>query len=151
MERAPWQRSCVHRSAARRWRSAKANRAAVFSALRSTFTSGCRGRFSAALHEPLNNFADPQFPHWEQSDEFVVMAVPGGRGTFWRPPIGAATSRRAAKLRIEPNREPDDDRRRSPGFFRKCEELKRSQHRATLRLQFCTRDNTTPCRDKMPT
>jgi branched-chain amino acid transport system permease protein len=45
---------------------------------------------AGTLYALLNNFADPHFLHWEQSGEFVIMAVLGGMRTFWGPLIGAA-------------------------------------------------------------
>jgi len=45
---------------------------------------------AGALYALLNNFADPHFLHWEQSGEFVIMAVLGGMRTFWGPLVGAA-------------------------------------------------------------
>jgi branched-chain amino acid transport system permease protein len=42
-----------------------------------------------ALYALLNNFADPHFLHWEQSGEFVIMAVLGGMRAFWGPLLGA--------------------------------------------------------------
>jgi len=44
---------------------------------------------AGALYALLNNFADPHFLHWEQSGEFVIMAVLGGMRSFWGPLIGA--------------------------------------------------------------
>ena len=43
---------------------------------------------AGALYALLNNFADPHFLHWEQSGEFVIMAVLGGMRTFWGPLLG---------------------------------------------------------------
>jgi branched-chain amino acid transport system permease protein len=45
---------------------------------------------AGGLYALLNNFADPHFLHWEQSGQFVIMAVLGGMRTFWGPLIGAA-------------------------------------------------------------
>jgi len=45
--------------------------------------------FAGALYALLNNFADPHFLHWEQSGEFVIMAVLGGMRVFWGPLLGA--------------------------------------------------------------
>jgi branched-chain amino acid transport system permease protein len=45
---------------------------------------------AGTLYALLNNFADPHFLHWEQSGQFVIMAVLGGMRTFWGPLIGAA-------------------------------------------------------------
>ncbi|HTV29483.1 MAG TPA: branched-chain amino acid ABC transporter permease [Xanthobacteraceae bacterium] len=44
---------------------------------------------AGALYALLNNFSDPHFLHWEQSGEFVIMAVLGGMRTFWGPLLGA--------------------------------------------------------------
>jgi branched-chain amino acid transport system permease protein len=44
---------------------------------------------AGALYALLNNFADPHFLHWEQSGEFVIMAVLGGMRAFWGPLVGA--------------------------------------------------------------
>jgi branched-chain amino acid transport system permease protein len=46
--------------------------------------------FAGALYALLNNFADPHFLHWEQSGQFVIMAVLGGMRVFWGPLLGAA-------------------------------------------------------------
>jgi branched-chain amino acid transport system permease protein len=45
---------------------------------------------AGALYALLNNFADPHFLHWQQSGEFVIMAVLGGMRSFWGPLVGAA-------------------------------------------------------------
>jgi len=45
---------------------------------------------AGALYALLNNFADPHVLHWEQSGEFVIMAVLGGMRSFWGPLVGAA-------------------------------------------------------------
>jgi branched-chain amino acid transport system permease protein len=45
---------------------------------------------AGALYALLNNFADPHALHWEQSGEFVIMAVLGGMRSFWGPLVGAA-------------------------------------------------------------
>jgi branched-chain amino acid transport system permease protein len=44
---------------------------------------------AGALYALLNNFADPHALHWEQSGEFVIMAVLGGMRSFWGPLVGA--------------------------------------------------------------
>ena len=44
---------------------------------------------AGTLYALLNNFADPHFLHWEQSGEFVIMAVLGGMRAFWGPLVGA--------------------------------------------------------------
>jgi branched-chain amino acid transport system permease protein len=38
----------------------------------------------------LDNFVDPRAFHWQQSGDFVIMAVLGGMRSFWGPLIGAA-------------------------------------------------------------
>jgi branched-chain amino acid transport system permease protein len=45
---------------------------------------------AGTLYALLNNFADPHFLHWQQSGEFVIMAVLGGMRSFWGPLLGAA-------------------------------------------------------------
>jgi branched-chain amino acid transport system permease protein len=45
---------------------------------------------AGTLYALLNNFADPHFLRWDQSGDFVVMAVLGGIRNFWGPLIGAA-------------------------------------------------------------
>jgi branched-chain amino acid transport system permease protein len=45
---------------------------------------------AGALYGLLNNFADPHYLRWDQSGDFVVMAVLGGMRSFWGPLIGAA-------------------------------------------------------------
>jgi branched-chain amino acid transport system permease protein len=45
---------------------------------------------AGTLYALLNNFADPHFLHWQQSGEFVIMAVLGGMRAFWGPLVGAA-------------------------------------------------------------
>jgi branched-chain amino acid transport system permease protein len=44
---------------------------------------------AGTLYALLNNFADPHDLHWEQSGQFVIMAVLGGMRSFWGPLIGA--------------------------------------------------------------
>jgi branched-chain amino acid transport system permease protein len=49
--------------------------------------------FAAAagvLYALLNNFADPHDLRWDQSGDFVIMAVLGGMRHFWGPLLGAA-------------------------------------------------------------
>jgi len=46
--------------------------------------------FSGTLYAMLNNFADPHDLRWDQSGDFVIMAVLGGMRSFWGPLIGAA-------------------------------------------------------------
>ncbi len=45
---------------------------------------------AGALYALLNNFADPHYLRWDQSGDFVIMAVLGGMRSFWGPLIGAA-------------------------------------------------------------
>jgi branched-chain amino acid transport system permease protein len=46
--------------------------------------------FAGTLYALLNNFADPHDLRWDQSGDFVIMAVLGGMRVFWGPLIGAA-------------------------------------------------------------
>jgi branched-chain amino acid transport system permease protein len=45
---------------------------------------------AGTLYGLLNNFADPHDLRWDQSGDFVIMAVLGGMRAFWGPLIGAA-------------------------------------------------------------
>ena len=45
---------------------------------------------AGTLYALLNNFADPRTLRWDQSGDFVIMAVLGGMRSFWGPLIGAA-------------------------------------------------------------
>ncbi len=45
---------------------------------------------AGTLFALLNNFADPHDLRWDQSGEFVIMAVLGGMRSFWGPLVGAA-------------------------------------------------------------
>ncbi len=45
---------------------------------------------AGSLFALLNNFADPHDLRWDQSGEFVIMAVLGGMRSFWGPLVGAA-------------------------------------------------------------
>lgn len=45
---------------------------------------------SGALYALLNNFTDPRALRWDQSGNFVIMAVLGGMRSFWGPLVGAA-------------------------------------------------------------
>jgi branched-chain amino acid transport system permease protein len=45
---------------------------------------------AGTLYALLNNFADPHDLRWDQSGDFVIMAVLGGMRSFWGPLIGAA-------------------------------------------------------------
>jgi branched-chain amino acid transport system permease protein len=44
---------------------------------------------AGTLYGLLNNFADPHDLRWDQSGDFVIMAVLGGMRSFWGPLIGA--------------------------------------------------------------
>lgn len=44
---------------------------------------------AGTLYALLNNFADPHDLRWDQSGDFVIMAVLGGMRAFWGPLIGA--------------------------------------------------------------
>jgi branched-chain amino acid transport system permease protein len=46
--------------------------------------------FAGTLYALLNNFADPHALRWDQSGDFVIMAVLGGMRAFWGLLIGAA-------------------------------------------------------------
>jgi len=46
-------------------------------------TAGC-------MYAMLSNFIDPRAIRWDQSGNFVIMAVLGGMRSFWGPLIGAA-------------------------------------------------------------
>jgi branched-chain amino acid transport system permease protein len=45
---------------------------------------------AGTLYALLNNFADPHDLRWDQSGDFVIMAVLGGMRAFWGPLIGVA-------------------------------------------------------------
>jgi branched-chain amino acid transport system permease protein len=45
---------------------------------------------AGTLYALLNNFADPHDLRWDQSGDFVIMAVLGGMRNFWGPLLGAA-------------------------------------------------------------
>jgi branched-chain amino acid transport system permease protein len=45
---------------------------------------------AGTLYALLNNFASPHDLRWDQSGNFVIMAVLGGMRSFWGPLIGAA-------------------------------------------------------------
>jgi branched-chain amino acid transport system permease protein len=45
---------------------------------------------AGTLFALLNNFTDPRALRWDQSGNFVIMAVLGGMRSFWGPLIGAA-------------------------------------------------------------
>jgi branched-chain amino acid transport system permease protein len=52
--------------------------------------SGLFVALAGALFALLNNFADPRTLRWDQSGDFVIMAVLGGMRSFWGPLIGAS-------------------------------------------------------------
>ncbi|HUZ72659.1 MAG TPA: branched-chain amino acid ABC transporter permease [Stellaceae bacterium] len=45
---------------------------------------------AGALYALMNDFVDPRALRWDQSGNFVIMAVLGGMRSFWGPLIGAA-------------------------------------------------------------
>jgi branched-chain amino acid transport system permease protein len=45
---------------------------------------------AGSLYALLNDFVDPRALRWDQSGNFVIMAVLGGMRNFWGPLIGAA-------------------------------------------------------------
>jgi branched-chain amino acid transport system permease protein len=45
---------------------------------------------AGTLYSMLQNFVDPRALRWDQSGNFVIMAVLGGMRSFWGPLIGAA-------------------------------------------------------------
>jgi branched-chain amino acid transport system permease protein len=45
---------------------------------------------AGTLYALLNDFVDPRAIRWDQSGNFVIMAVLGGMRSFWGPLIGAA-------------------------------------------------------------
>ena len=45
---------------------------------------------AGTLYALLQNFVDPRALRWDQSGNFVIMAVLGGMRSFWGPLIGAA-------------------------------------------------------------
>ena len=45
---------------------------------------------AGGLFALMNNFVDPRALRWDQSGNFVIMAVLGGMRSFWGPLIGAA-------------------------------------------------------------
>jgi branched-chain amino acid transport system permease protein len=52
--------------------------------------SGFFASLAGVLYSYLDNFVDPRAFHWQQSGDFVIMAVLGGMRSFWGPLIGAA-------------------------------------------------------------
>ena len=59
---------------------------------------------AGTLYALLNNFVDPRALHWDQSGNFVIMAVLGGMRSFWGPLIGAAIFVVLQDYRLEPDR-----------------------------------------------
>ena len=45
---------------------------------------------AGSLFALMNNFVDPRALRWDQSGDFVIMAVLGGMRSFWGPLIGSA-------------------------------------------------------------
>ena len=52
--------------------------------------SGTFCALAGTLYALLNNFTDPRALRWDQSGNFVIMAVLGGMRSFWGPLLGAA-------------------------------------------------------------
>ena len=52
--------------------------------------SGTICALAGTLYSMLQNFVDPRALRWDQSGNFVIMAVLGGMRSFWGPLIGAA-------------------------------------------------------------
>jgi branched-chain amino acid transport system permease protein len=52
--------------------------------------SCCFVSLAGTLYALLSNFTDPRALRWDQSGNFVIMAVLGGMRSFWGPLIGAA-------------------------------------------------------------
>jgi branched-chain amino acid transport system permease protein len=52
--------------------------------------SCCFVSVAGALYALLNDFVDPRALRWDQSGNFVIMAVLGGMRSFWGPLIGAS-------------------------------------------------------------
>jgi branched-chain amino acid transport system permease protein len=52
--------------------------------------SGAFASLAGTLYAYLDNFVDPRAFHWQQSGDFVIIAVLGGMRSFWGPLIGAA-------------------------------------------------------------
>jgi branched-chain amino acid transport system permease protein len=51
--------------------------------------SCCFAALAGTLYALLQNFTDPRALRWDQSGNFVIMAVLGGMRSFWGPLIGA--------------------------------------------------------------
>src|SRR5260370_26182206 len=91
-----WRRCCARPLAAPCWRSARTSGARFLGipvdrhiwlswVISCLFVS-----LAGTLYALLNNFADPHDLRWDQSGDFVIMAVLGGMRAFWGPLIGAA-------------------------------------------------------------
>jgi branched-chain amino acid transport system permease protein len=52
--------------------------------------SGTFAALAGTMYALLQNFTDPRALRWDQSGNFVIMAVLGGMRSFWGPLIGAA-------------------------------------------------------------
>jgi len=52
--------------------------------------SGTFCALAGTMYALLQNFTDPRALRWDQSGNFVIMAVLGGMRSFWGPLIGAA-------------------------------------------------------------
>jgi branched-chain amino acid transport system permease protein len=52
--------------------------------------SCCFAALAGTLYALLQNFTDPRALRWDQSGNFVIMAVLGGMRSFWGPLVGAA-------------------------------------------------------------
>ena len=52
--------------------------------------SGTFCALAGTLFALLNNFTDPRALRWDESGNFVIMAVLGGMRSFWGPLLGAA-------------------------------------------------------------
>jgi branched-chain amino acid transport system permease protein len=58
--------------------------------IRLSFVISCLfASLAGALFALMNNFTDPRALRWDQSGNFVIMAVMGGMRSFWGPLIGA--------------------------------------------------------------
>ena len=62
---------------------------------------------AGTLFALMNNFVDPRAMRWDQSGNFVIMAVLGGMRSFWGPLIGVGDLPGAAGLHFQPYRELD--------------------------------------------
>ena len=66
---------------------------------------------AGALYALLNDFVDPRALRWDQSGNFVIMAVLGGMRSLLGPADRRGDLHRAAGLHLEPHRELDVVRR----------------------------------------